>query len=73
MEVRIPQIIDNLISTSTIDGLSANQGRILKQEHGDLADLDTAHKATLVGAINEVKNMEEYVTDSLDEINGEVI
>lgn len=73
MEVRIPEIIDNLISVSTIDGLSANQGRILKNEHGELSELMTANKNSLVDAINEIKTMEQLVASELDDINGEVI
>ena len=73
MAVYVPQIIDNLTSTSTKDGLSANQGRILKNEHGDLTELYTQSKDTLVAAINEVKQAEQQVAQALDEINGEVI
>lgn len=73
MAVYIPQIIDNLTSTSTKDGLSANQGRVLKNEHGDLTELYTQSKDTLVAAINEVKQTEQQITQALDEINGEVI
>lgn len=73
MAVYVPQIIDNLTSTSTKDGLSANQGRILKNEHGDLTELYTQSKDTLVDAINEVKQTEQQIAQALDEINGEVI
>lgn len=73
MAVYVPQIIDNLTSTSTKDGLSANQGRILKNEHGDLTELYTQSKDTLVAAINEVKQTEQQIAQALDEINGEVI
>lgn len=73
MAVYVPQIIDNLTSTSTKDGLSANQGRVLKNEHGDLTELYTQSKDTLVAAINEVKQAEQQVAQALDEINGEVI
>jgi hypothetical protein len=73
MAVYIPQIIDNLTSTSTKDGLSANQGRVLKNEHGDLTELYTQSKDTLVAAINEVKQTEQQIAQALDEINGEVI
>ena len=73
MAVYIPQIIDNLTSTSTKDGLSANQGRVLKNEHGDLTELYTQSKDTLVDAINEVKQTEQQIAQALDEINGEVI
>lgn len=73
MAVYVPQIIDNLTSTSTKDGLSANQGRVLKNEHGDLTELYTQSKDTLVAAINEVKQIEQQIAQALDEINGEVI
>lgn len=73
MAVYVPQIIDNLTSTSTKDGLSANQGRVLKNEHGDLTELYTQSKDTLVDAINEVKQTEQQIAQALDEINGEVI
>ena len=48
MAIYIPQIIDNLLSESTKDGLSANQGRVLKNEHGNLNDLMTQEGATFV-------------------------
>lgn len=70
MAVYIPQIIDNLVSTSKMDGLSANQGRVLKQEQGDLIDLVTIDKETLVGAINELKATVDEIIAKLDEING---
>lgn len=73
MAVYVPQIIDNLTSTSIKDGLSANQGRVLKNEHGDLTELYTQSKDTLVDAINEVKQTEQQIAQALDEINGEVI
>ncbi len=73
MAIYVPQIIDNLTSTSTKDGLSANQGRVLKNEHGDLTELYTQSKDTLVAAINEIKQAEQQVAQALDEINGEVI
>ena len=56
MAVYVPQIIDNLTSTSTQDGLSANQGRVLKNEHGNLNELYTQNKSSLVAAINEVRS-----------------
>lgn len=73
MAIYVPQIIDNLTSESTKDGLSANQGRILKNEHGELNELYTQNKDTLVAAINEVKQAELQIAQLLDEINGEVI
>ena len=73
MAVYVPQIIDNLVSISTIDGLSANQGRILKNEQGELIDLYTIDKDSLVGAINELKETVDNIIAALDEINGVVI
>ncbi len=73
MAVYVPQIIDNLTSTSTVDGLSANQGRILKEQQGDLEDLSTLAKSSLVDAINELKENETEIASQLDAINGEVI
>ena len=73
MAVYVPQIIDNLNSTSTVDGLSANQGRILKEQQGNLEDLSTLAKTSLVDAINELKNNETDIASQLDAINGEVI
>lgn len=73
MAVYVPQIIDNLNSTSTKDGLSANQGRVLKNQQGQLTDLNTKQKGSLVAAINELKTAEASLSDALDEINGEVI
>lgn len=73
MAVYVPQIIDNLTSTSTVDGLSANQGRILKEQQGDLEDLSTLAKSSIVDAINELKENETEIASQLDAINGEVI
>lgn len=73
MAVYVPQIIDNLNSTSTVDGLSANQGRILKEQQGNLEDLSTLAKSSLVNAINELKENETEIASQLDAINGEVI
>lgn len=73
MAIYVPQIIDNLQSTSKVDGLSANQGRILKEEHGVLGDLSTIAKENLVAAINEIKETEKRIESELDTINGEVI
>ena len=73
MAVYVPQIIDNLTSNSTVDGLSANQGRILKEQQGNLEDLSTLAKSSLVDAINELKENETEIASQLDAINGEVI
>lgn len=73
MAVYIPQIIDNLLSDSVKDGLSANQGRVLKTEHGNLEELKTQEKSSLVLAINELKEKEIEIVNQIDNINGEVI
>lgn len=73
MAVYVPQIIDNLVSTSKLDGLSANQGRILKEEQGELEELYTVDKDSLVGAVNELKETVDEMLAKLDEINGIVI
>lgn len=73
MAVYVPQIIDNLVSTSKLDGLSANQGRILKEEQGELEELYTVDKDSLVGAVNELKETVNEMLAKLDEINGVVI
>jgi hypothetical protein len=73
MAVYVPQIVDNLNSTSTKDGLSANQGRVLKSQQGKLEDLNTIAKGNLVAAINEVKKVEADISSVLDDVNGEII
>lgn len=73
MAVYVPQIIDNLVSTSKLDGLSANQGRVLKEEQGELEELYTVDKDNLVGAINELKETVDEMLAKLDEINGVVV
>lgn len=73
MAVYVPQIIDNLVSTSKLDGLSANQGRVLKEEQGNLEELYTVDKDNLVGAINELKETVDEIIAKLDDINGVVV
>lgn len=73
MAVYVPQIIDNLVSTSKLDGLSANQGRILKEEQGKLEELYTVDKDNLVGAVNELKETVNEMLAKLDEINGVIV
>ncbi len=73
MAVYVPQIIDNLVSTSKLDGLSANQGRILKEEQGKLEELYTVDKDSLVGAVNELKETVNEMLAKLDEINGVIV
>lgn len=45
---------DSLASTSTTSALTAAQGKVLKDQIGDLTELSTTEKTNLVGAINEV-------------------
>lgn len=48
-------IIDNLTSTTTNQPLSANQGKVLNDKiGGDLSNLTTTDKTSLINAINEV-------------------
>lgn len=46
-------VIDNLISTETDKALSAKQGKVLKDNIGDLFELETSEKSNLVKAVNE--------------------
>lgn len=51
----IGQPVNNLTSTSTIESLSANQGKVLNDKiGGDLSNLTTTDKTSLINAINEV-------------------
>lgn len=48
-------VTNNLISTSTTAALSANQGKVLNDKiGGDLSNLTTTDKTSLINAINEV-------------------
>ena len=47
-------VINSLTDTSTNKPLSANQGKVLKDQIGSLTDLDTTDKTNLVNAINEI-------------------
>ena len=47
-------IEDNLTSTSTVNPLSANMGRVLNNRVGDLNTLSTTDKTDTVAAINEI-------------------
>ena len=47
-------IEDSLTSTSTVNPLSANQGRVLNEKVGDLSTLSTTDKTDAVSAINEI-------------------
>ena len=51
--VQTSDVVDNLTSTETTHPLSANQGKNLKDDIGDLTDLETVEKNDLVSAINE--------------------
>lgn len=52
----IPPVLDSWISYRTDAILAANQGRLLKNEIGNLSELSTTAKDSLVEAINEVWN-----------------
>ena len=52
--VSTDDVVDNLTSTYTTRPLSANQGKNLKGEIGDLTDLQTSVTTDLVSAINSV-------------------
>ena len=52
----IPLVLNSWISYRTDAILAANQGRLLKNEIGDLSELSTIAKDSLVEAINEVWN-----------------
>lgn len=60
----IPLIKDNLTTDSPwFYALSANQGKVLKDMIGDLANLSTTDKTNLVAAINEAASMGGGVTE----------
>ena len=48
------QVIDTLASSSTTSALSANMGRELKSQLGDLSTLQTTDQSDIVGAVNEL-------------------
>lgn len=50
------KVINNLTSTSTIEALSANQGKVLNEKIGDLTVLNTTNKTDVVKAINEIND-----------------
>lgn len=50
-----PQIQNNLTTESTGSVLDAHQGKVLKEEMGDISALQTVDKTSLVNAINELK------------------
>ena len=52
-KVNTTDVVDNLTSTDIDKPLSANQGKVLKDEIGDLNDLTTTNQNDLVSAINE--------------------
>ncbi len=73
MAIYVPQIINTLTSTSVVDGLAANQGRVLNEQIGTLANLETEAKEDTVVAINELKeNLNDFVAE-IDAINGEIV
>ena len=53
-KVAIINIVDNLTSTDVFKPLSANQGKVLKDDLGDKASLTTTAKENVVEAINEL-------------------
>ena len=54
VDVNLYGIEDNLTSTSTVNPLSANMGRVLNNRVGDLNTLSTTDKTDTVAAINEI-------------------
>ena len=50
----IPNVIDNLIDTSSNDALSAKQGNVLSGIIGSLSSLTTTVKTSIVNAINSI-------------------
>ena len=61
--VQTSDVVDNLTSTETTHPLSAKQGKVLKDDIGDLTGLETENKDNTVDAINELKGN----IDALDE------
>ena len=53
-KVAIINIVDNLTSADVFKPLSANQGKVLKDDLGDKASLTTTAKENVVEAINEL-------------------
>jgi len=50
-----PEVVNSLTSTSTVAALSANQGKVLNDKiGGDLSNLTTTDKTSLINAINEL-------------------
>lgn len=58
----IPPVLDSYVSYRTDAILAANRGRLLKIDIGDLSELVTEDKQTLVDAINEIYT--DYVGES---------
>ena len=50
----LQNVQDNLTSTSRVNPLSANQGRVLNAKIGDLSTLNTTDKSDIVSAVNEL-------------------
>ena len=50
----LQNVQDNLTSTSKVNPLSANQGRVLNAKIGDLSTLNTTDKSDIVSAVNEL-------------------
>lgn len=78
-------LVDNLTSTNAAKALAAPQGKILAEqisilteEQGDLENLQTVNKTSLVTAINEVKNtgglsiIENRNSDPINPLIGQI-
>lgn len=64
-------VIDNLSGTQTTQSLSANQGKVLNDKiGGDLSNLDTTAKTSLIAAINEIVGDIGDVESALNLINN---
>lgn len=62
-------VVDDLTTSSSQRPLSADQGRILNNNIGDLTTLTTATKTSTVAAINELKGL----VDSLESVSFSVV
>ena len=69
-KVNTSDIVDNLTSTDTDKPLSANQGKVLKDEIGDLTNLDTTDKTSVINAVNELFNDKVNSADVVDNLTS---
>ena len=62
----MPEVIDSIESYRIDAILAANQGRLLKQDVGDLTALTTEENASIVEAINEIwlASMKQVITSN---------